>query len=93
MTACRLRVYDVCLGCSHYVCIPPGMLPSDILMTSPIIQGEGGAPVAHFSEFGGVDPTMDPELAAVRATGVRAVACCAGSGVGGWRAGCVRRAG
>jgi hypothetical protein len=37
-------------------------------MTSPVIQGEGGAPVTHFSEFGGIDPTMDPELAAVRSS-------------------------
>lgn len=54
--------------CSHYVCVPQGMLPSDVLMTSPVIQGEGGAPVTHFSEFGGIDPTMDPELAAVRSS-------------------------
>ncbi len=53
---------------SHYVCVPAGMMPSDVLMSSPIIQGEGGAPVSHFTEFGGIDPTMDPELAAVLAT-------------------------
>ncbi len=62
---CPLLLWSPFL-CSHYVCVPQGMLPSDVLMTSPVIQGEGGAPVTHFSEFGGIDPTMDPELAAVR---------------------------
>ena len=64
--ACSLLCCGPPLLCSHYVCVPQGMLPSDVLMTSPVIQGEGGAPVTHFSEFGGIDPTMDPELAAVR---------------------------
>lgn len=67
--------------CSHLVCVPSGMLPSDVLLTSPIIQGEGGASVSHFAEFGGVDPSLDPELAAVRLLRCPAClllpACCA----------------
>ena len=35
------------------------MLPSDVLLTSPIIQGEGGASVSHFAEFGGVDEDVE----------------------------------
>ena len=62
---------------SHLVAVPTGVLPSDVLITSPIITGEeGGAPAmggsggmgggmggGAFAEFGGVDPNMDPELA------------------------------
>jgi len=63
---------------SHLVVVPAGVLPSDVLVSSPIIQGEGasgmgssaaadaggsGAAGENFSEFGGVDPNMDPELA------------------------------
>mmetsp|Transcript_7015 Transcript_7015/g.10508 ORF Transcript_7015/g.10508 Transcript_7015/m.10508 type:complete len:444 (+) Transcript_7015:88-1419(+) len=63
----------------HLVTIPAGVLPSDVLITSPILRGDGGgggggggsAPAAGagggggdgFAEFGGVDPNMDPELA------------------------------
>ena len=45
------------------------MLPSDVLMSSPIIQGDSGGGVSHFTEFGGIDPTMDPEMAAVSGHG------------------------
>jgi 26S proteasome regulatory subunit N10 len=56
---------------SHLVVIPAGILPSDVLISSPIIAGEGGgmgsfgAPSAGggAAEFGGVDPNLDPELA------------------------------
>ena len=58
---------------SNYVTIPQGALPSDVLVSSPIIHGgEGGggmgggaagAAVTGFAEFGGIDPSMDPELA------------------------------
>ena len=51
---------------SHYVSVPAGMFPADVLRASPLIQGEGGATVSHFQEFGGFDPTLDPEMAAVR---------------------------
>jgi 26S proteasome regulatory subunit N10 len=63
----------------HLVSIPAGVLPSDVLASSPIVHGgsggsafaasaaaaavAGGAGGDVFSEFGGVDPNMDPELA------------------------------
>lgn len=61
----------------HLVTIPTGVLPSDVLIGSPIVHGGsdgggGGAAamaggvsggVDGFAEFGGVDPNMDPELA------------------------------
>ncbi|KAL3936932.1 MAG: hypothetical protein SGARI_002345 [Bacillariaceae sp.] len=53
----------------HLVTIPAGVLPSDVLASSPIVHGgsgggggDGGGANA-FAEFGGVDPNMDPELA------------------------------
>jgi 26S proteasome regulatory subunit N10 len=68
---------------SHLVIIPPGVLPSEVIMSSPIITGGeeggdvgmggggggGGAAAAAFAEYGGVDPSLDPELAmALRAS-------------------------
>lgn len=60
----------------HLVTVPTGVLPSDVLIGSPIVHGGsdgggGGAAMAGgvsggmdaFAEFGGVDPNMDPELA------------------------------
>ncbi|CAM9354590.1 unnamed protein product [Phaeothamnion confervicola] len=63
----------------HLVVIPAGILPSDVLVSSPIIAdemggmgggmggGAGGGTGAGGDfgggEFGGVDPNMDPELA------------------------------
>lgn len=62
----------------HLVTIPPGVLPSDVLITSPIVRGagagvasgagtmdlsSGGGATDAFAEYGGVDPNMDPELA------------------------------
>lgn len=62
----------------HLVTIPTGVLPSDVLIGSPIVHGGeggggggggGGMPggvsggMDGFAEFGGVDPNMDPELA------------------------------
>ena len=58
----------------HLVTIPEGVLPSDVLVSSPVVHGGaagvGGAgnPVGGdggdaFADFGGVDPNMDPELA------------------------------
>jgi 26S proteasome regulatory subunit N10 len=59
----------------HLVTIPTGVLPSDVLIGSPIVHGgsggDGGDAMAGnasggmdgFAEFGGVDPNMDPELA------------------------------
>jgi len=62
---------------SNLVSIPPGCVPSDVLVTSPIINEhmagggvssgatDGGAVPGQtdFAEFGGVDPNLDPELA------------------------------
>ena len=65
----------------HLVTIPAGVLPSDVLASSPIVHGGGGggggggmggdvgvgggadAGFGAFGDFGGVDPSMDPELA------------------------------
>lgn len=58
----------------HLVTIPSGVLPSDVLIGSPIVHGgEGGGGgitsgeesggMDGFADFGGVDPNMDPELA------------------------------
>lgn len=64
--------------CSHLVTVPAGVLPSDVLVSSPVLHGEdspmvtgggGGAAGAggdSFAEYGGIDPSMDPELALVR---------------------------
>mmetsp|Transcript_4203 Transcript_4203/g.11416 ORF Transcript_4203/g.11416 Transcript_4203/m.11416 type:complete len:415 (+) Transcript_4203:105-1349(+) len=60
----------------HLVTIPAGVLPSDVLASSPIV-GAGQAFAAqaaaatmagnnnNFADYGGVDPNMDPELAMV----------------------------
>jgi len=53
---------------SHLVTIPPGPhILSDILISSPIVN-EGGATggpsrSGEFDSYGGVDPSLDPELA------------------------------
>ncbi|KAL3775211.1 hypothetical protein HJC23_010699, partial [Cyclotella cryptica] len=62
----------------HLVTIPAGVLPSDVLISSPILRGDGGGMAMGdgsggggagggggdaFAEYGGVDPNMDPELA------------------------------
>ncbi|KAJ3023247.1 hypothetical protein HKX48_003853 [Thoreauomyces humboldtii] len=52
---------------SHLVSIPPGPhILSDVLISSPIVAGEDGAPPGFASGGGfefGVDPNLDPELA------------------------------
>lgn len=61
---------------SHLITVPPGVLPSDALLESPIMRGEGGIGMSTggggvqtsgggggFEEYGGVDPSLDPELA------------------------------
>ncbi|KAG3079021.1 hypothetical protein PI124_g19709 [Phytophthora idaei] len=58
---------------SHMVTVPAGVLPSDVLVSSPVLHGDDGAAAAAassggggsdaFAEYGGVDPSMDPELA------------------------------
>lgn len=61
----------------HLVTIPTGVLPSDVLVGSPIVHGGSGGGggggdampgvvsggMDGFAEYGGVDPNMDPELA------------------------------
>jgi 26S proteasome regulatory subunit N10 len=55
---------------SHLVTIPPGPnILSDVLISSAVVAGEGGAPVVAGGAAGfefGVDPNLDPELALVR---------------------------
>ncbi|RHY44506.1 hypothetical protein DYB30_012837 [Aphanomyces astaci] len=57
---------------SHLITVPPGVLPSDVLVSSPVFHGDdggsghvgGGASGGNdFAEYGGVDPNMDPDLA------------------------------
>jgi len=64
---------------SNLVAIPAGVVPSDVLISSPVIQGKdsgggggggesstgggGGGGGGGFAEFGGIDPNLDPELA------------------------------
>eukprot|EP00730_Choanoeca_flexa_P000333 TRINITY_DN10152_c0_g1_i1.p1 TRINITY_DN10152_c0_g1~~TRINITY_DN10152_c0_g1_i1.p1 ORF type:complete len:396 (+),score=105.54 TRINITY_DN10152_c0_g1_i1:66-1253(+) len=56
---------------SHLVAVPSGSgVLSDSLLSSPILEGAGGAPGGgpsaggnDFSEYGGIDPSADPELA------------------------------
>lgn len=53
---------------SHLVTALPGPLLSEVLLSSPILVGEDGAPLAPAGqgfEFG-IDPSEDPELAMVR---------------------------
>jgi 26S proteasome regulatory subunit N10 len=52
---------------SHLLSVPPGPnILSDLLLSSPIIQEEGGAVIANPASFEfGVDPSLDPELAMV----------------------------
>lgn len=50
---------------NHLVTAHPGPLLSEVLLSSPILAGEDGAPLAPMGqgfEFG-IDPTEDPELA------------------------------
>ena len=57
---------------SHLVTIPPGpYLLSDMVLSSPILAGEDGAPPPGMAGMGGdasgfefgIDPSLDPELA------------------------------
>ena len=70
---------------SHLVVVPPGVLPSDALISSPVFQqggggggddgglaaamaasvagGTGGGGGDPFADYGGIDPSLDPELA------------------------------
>ena len=50
---------------SHLVTAHPGPLLSEVLLSSPIMAGEDGAPMGQGFEFG-IDPTEDPELAMVQ---------------------------
>jgi 26S proteasome regulatory subunit N10 len=63
----------------HLVTIPTGVLPSDVLASSPVLAGGAfaasaaagfaggggneGGGAGNFADYGGVDPNMDPELA------------------------------
>ena len=52
--------------CSRFVRVAVGMDVGDVIVSSHLL-GAGGAAMAA---FGGVDPSMDPELAAVSAPGM-----------------------
>ena len=46
---------------SHFVSVPPGLgMLCDALKNTPILHSGGGA---YFDEFGGIDPSIDPEYA------------------------------
>ena len=60
----------------HLLVIPPGIMPSEMIMTSPLYSEFGGTsnagngnansatPGANpFAEYGGFDPSVDPEMA------------------------------
>lgn len=49
---------------SHLVVVPSGfgMLP-EMLMNTPIMNRMGGGGPSSFDEYGGIDPSIDPELA------------------------------
>lgn len=52
---------------NHLVTAHPGPLLSEVLLSSPILAGEDGAPLVPMGqgfEFG-IDPMEDPELAVV----------------------------
>lgn len=67
---------------SHLIVVPTGVLPSDVLLSSPVLTedmgdaaggGEGGRVGGGggqaFAEYGGINPEFDPELAmALRAS-------------------------
>ncbi|KAJ8602870.1 hypothetical protein CTAYLR_010626 [Chrysophaeum taylorii] len=55
---------------SNLVQVPPGVVPSDVLISSPVIQPDAGTPGVSAAgatdapgAFGGVDANLDPELA------------------------------
>lgn len=63
---------------SHFMEVAPGVVPSDAILSSPLVfmghtygssvggGGEGvvaGGAAGGFEEYGGIDPSMDPELA------------------------------
>lgn len=64
-------------GISHLVEIPVGTLASDVLISSPVLNQEmggamgggaassatGGSGGDGFADYGGIDPSVDPELA------------------------------
>ena len=70
------------LTCSHLITVPPGVSPATAISSSAIMHlggmmggdsmgGGGGAGAGgdNFDMYGGIDPSMDPELAmAIRAS-------------------------
>ena len=49
------------------IVVPPGVQPSDALQSSDMMEGRRRAAdpgsSAGFDDYGGIDPSMDPELA------------------------------
>ena len=60
---------------SHLITVPPGVAPCDAILSSPLMSafggadgvgiGGGGGGVSNFDDYGGIDPSLDPELAMV----------------------------
>ena len=51
---------------SHLIVVPPGVQPVDALQSSNMMEGRRAADPSSssgFDDYGGIDPTMDPELA------------------------------
>lgn len=60
---------------SHLITVPPGVQPVDAIIASPVMSDGGmvapamggsaatGGGGGNFAEYGGVDPSLDPELA------------------------------
>jgi hypothetical protein len=63
--------HDVISSSSHLVYVPPGLSPTDVILSSPIMQdsphlgGFGGGTTGGGAadDFGGIDPSLDPDLA------------------------------
>lgn len=57
---------------SHLITVPAGVSPANALLSSPVMHGvaaAGGGAGDNFDMYGGIDPSMDPELAmAIRAS-------------------------
>lgn len=70
------------LSNSHLITVPPGVSPANAILSSPLMHmgggmgpdgmggmGGGGGGGEDFDMYGGIDPSMDPELAmAIRAS-------------------------
>lgn len=54
------------LTISHLIVVPPGVQPADALQSSNLMESRRNAnqtSSGDFDDYGGIDPSMDPELA------------------------------